>query len=76
MVKVNFVEEAEKNNERVCRRAGHGGAKMSIGADKFDLLCKVLLCSESSNLQTLSRSVLGFLYTCWAQVRSEIHVSL
>ena len=38
VVKVNFVEEAEKNDERVCRRAGHGGAKMSSGADKFDLL--------------------------------------
>ena len=38
MVKVNLVEEAKKSNERVCRRAGHGGAKMSIGTDKFDLL--------------------------------------
>ena len=38
MVKVSLVEKPEKNNERVCRRAGHGGAKMSIGADKFDLL--------------------------------------
>ena len=27
-------------------------------------------------MQTLSSSVLGFLFTCWAQARPEIHVSL